>query len=88
MYQQLYERFDSILSPKQCVFRKGYSTQHYLMVILEKLKESKDRGGGGGGGGDFEALFTNLSKAIDCTDDHNLLITRYLGMGWQLYHII
>ena len=49
MYQQLYERFDSILSPKQCVFRKGYSTQHYLMVILEKLKESKDRGGGGGG---------------------------------------
>ena len=51
MYQQLYERFDSILSPKQCVFRKGYSTQHYLMVILEKLKESKDRGGGGGGGG-------------------------------------
>ena len=83
MYQQLYERFDSILSPKQCVFRKGYSTQHYLMVILEKLKESKDRGGG-----DFEALFTNLSKAIDCTDDHNLLITRYLGMGWQLYHII
>ena len=76
MYQQLYERFDSILSPKQCVFRKGYSTQHYLMVILEKLKESKDRGGG-----DFEALFTNLSKAIDCIDDHNLLITRYLGMG-------
>ena len=49
MYQQLYERFDSILSPKQCVFRKGYSTQHYLMVILEKLKESKDRGGGEGG---------------------------------------
>ena len=48
MYQQLYERFDSILSPKQCVFRKGYSTQHYLMVILEKLKESKDRGGEGG----------------------------------------
>ena len=86
MYQQLYERFDSILSPKQCVFRKGYSTQHYLMVILEKLKESKDRGGGGGGG--FEVFFPNLSKAIDCIDDHNLLITRYLGMGWQLYHII
>ena len=46
------------------------------MVILEKLKESKEKGAGR-----FEALFTNLSKAIDCIDDHNLLITRYLGMG-------
>ena len=46
------------------------------MAILEKLKESKEKGAGR-----FEALFTNLSKAIDCIDDHNLLITRYLGMG-------
>ena len=64
MYQQLYERFDSILSPKQCVFRKGYSTQHYLMVILEKLKESKDRGGGGGGGAALKLYSLTFLKQL------------------------
>ena len=44
MYQQLHEHFNSILSPKQCGFRKGYSAQHYLMVILEKFKESTEKG--------------------------------------------
>ena len=42
IYQQLYEHFNSILSQKQCGFRKGYSAQHYLMVMLEKLKESRN----------------------------------------------
>ena len=64
MYQQLYERFDSILSPKQCVFRKGYSTQHYLMVILEKLKESKDRGGGGEGGATLKLYSLTFLKQL------------------------
>ena len=45
MYQQLYEHFNSILSPKQCGFRKGCSGQHFLMVMLEKFKESRDKGG-------------------------------------------
>ena len=44
MYQQLYEHFLSIFSPKQCEFRKGYSAQHCLMVMLEKFKESRDKG--------------------------------------------
>ena len=74
MYQQLYEHFNSILSPKQCGFRKGYSAQHYLMVMLEKFKESRDKGE------EFGAFFTDLSKAFDCID-HNLLITKLSGMG-------
>ena len=43
MYQQLHEHFNSILSPKQCGFRKVIA-QHCLMVMLEKLKESRDKG--------------------------------------------
>ena len=69
IYQQLYEHFNSILLPKQCGFRKGYSTQHCLMAMLEKFKESRDKGE------EFGAFFTDLSKAFDCID-HNLLITK------------
>ena len=69
MYQQLYEHFISILSPKQCEFRKGYSAQHCLMVMLEKLKESRDKAE------EFGAFFIDVSNAFDCID-HNLLITK------------
>ena len=69
MYQKLYEHFISILSIKQCGFRKGYSAQHCLMVMLEKFKELRDKGG------EFGAFFTDLSKAFDCIDS-NLLITK------------
>ena len=59
MYQQLYEHFNSILSPpKQCGFRNGYNAQHCLMVILEK-KDSRDKGE------EFGAFFTDLSKLFD-----------------------
>ena len=59
---QLFDYFDDILSPSQCSFRKGYSTQHCLLVILEKFKESVDKGN------EFGALFTDLSKAFDCIE--------------------
>ena len=59
--------FDDILSPSQCGFRKGYSTQHCLLVILEKFKESVDKSN------KFGTLLTDLSKVFDCID-HKLLI--------------
>ena len=62
----MYEHFNTILSPKQCGFRKGYSAQHCLMVALEEFKESRDKGE------EFGAFFTDLSKAFDCIE-HNLL---------------
>ena len=74
MYQQLHEHFSSFLPPKQCGFRKGYSAQHCLVVILETFKESKDKGE------EFGAFFTDLSKAFDCID-HNQLITRLSWYG-------
>ena len=69
MHQQLYEYFNSILSPKQCGFWKGYSAQHCLMVMLEKFKESRDKGE------EFGGFFRDLSKAFNCID-HNLLVTK------------
>ena len=54
---------------RQCGFRKGYSAQHCLMVMLEKFKESRDKGE------EFGAFFTDLSKAFECID-HNLIAKR------------
>ena len=36
MHNQLYEYFDNILFPSQCGFRKGYSAQHSLLVMIEE----------------------------------------------------
>ena len=44
MYNQLYQYFENILFPNQCGFRKGYCTDHYLLVLTEKFKEAIDTG--------------------------------------------
>ena len=43
-YQQIYEYFDSIFSKHLSGFRKGISTQHCLLFMLESLKKALDRG--------------------------------------------
>ena len=53
---------------------KGYSTQPCLTVMLEKFKESRDKGE------KFGAFFTDLSKAFDCID-HNLQIIKLSWYG-------
>ena len=45
-------------SKYQCGFRKGFSTQHCLLAMIEKLRKSLDR--------DSAALLTDLSKAFNC----------------------
>ena len=45
------------------------SAQHYLLVMIDKFKETIDRGN------EFGALLTDLSKAFDCTN-HPLLIAK------------
>ena len=40
IYKQFNDYFDDTLSPSQCGFCKGYRTQHCLLVMLEKFKES------------------------------------------------
>ena len=44
MNKQLYIDFEKILSLFQCGFRKGFVTQHCLLLIIEKWKEAADKG--------------------------------------------
>ena len=74
MYNQPYEYFDNILFPSQCGFRKSYSAQHCLLVMIKKVKEAIDRGY------ELGALLTDLSKAFDCIN-HPLLIAKLYNYG-------
>ena len=61
LYNQFYDYFDkNIFSKYQCGFRKGFRTQHALLVMLEKMKIARDRKGF------CAAVLTDLSKAFDC----------------------
>ena len=43
LYSQLYDYFDkNIFSNYQCGFHKGFSTQHTLLVMIEKMKNACD----------------------------------------------
>ena len=57
--RQLSEFFDNILSKFQSGFRKGYGTQHCLLLMLEIWEGVTDNNKV------FGALLTDLSKAFD-----------------------
>ena len=56
LFEQMSVYFDKFLSDQQCGFRKGYSTQHYLLKLLKIIEKGKS----------FGALLTDLSMAFDC----------------------
>ena len=77
LYNQLYDYFDkNIFSKYQCGFRKGFSTQHALLVMLEKMKIARDKKGF------CTAVLTDLSKAFDCIC-HDLLIAKLNAYGLE-----
>ena len=76
IYNQIAQFFDKILSKHKCSFRKGHSAQHSLIVLLEKWKESVDKGHV------FGALLTDISKGFDCLP-HNLLIAKLNAYGFD-----
>ena len=77
LFEQISVYFNKLLSDQQCGFRKGYSTQHCLLNLLEKWKNSVDKGKV------FGALLTDLSKAFDCLD-HELLTAKVNAYGFNL----
>ena len=69
MHQQINEYFEPLFPKFQCGFRQGFSAQHCLLVMIEKMKKIRDNKG------IFAAVLTDVSKAFDCTP-HGLLITK------------
>ena len=76
MYEQISLYIDKYLSPFLCGFRKGYSTQHCLTVMLDRWKKAMDNSKLAG------ALLTDLSKAFDCLN-HELLIAKLEAYGFD-----
>ena len=69
MHKQLTLFIDQHLSPYLCGYRKGYSAQHALVSLIEKLKACLDKQ-------DFSgAILMDLSKAFD-TINNKLLIAK------------
>ena len=76
LYDQMYKYFNHILSKWQCGFRKGFSTQHCLLVVTEKWRKCLHKGGISG------AILADLSKASDCIL-HDLLIAKLAAYGFD-----
>ena len=76
LYAQIYEHFNKIFSKFMCRFRKGHSTQHCLLFMLEKLNKALDKGLHTG------ILLTDLSKAFDSIS-HDLLIAKLNSYGFS-----
>ena len=76
MYNQIHSYMSKYLSPFLCDFRKDYSTQECLTVIIESFKKALDKRLLAG------AILTDLSKAFDCLK-HDLLIAKLNAYGFD-----
>ena len=76
----LLEFFDNILSKFQCGFRKGYGTQHCLLLMLEIWKGASDNNKA------FGALSTDLLKAFD-SFSHDLLTAKLHAYSLDIYSL-
>jgi hypothetical protein len=77
MDKQIGEYMEKYLSIYLCGYRKGYSCQHALLVMIEKWKQILDKGGYAGG------ILMDLSKAFD-TINHRLLIAKLHAYGFDV----
>ena len=76
LFYQMHTFAETNLSIYQCGFRKGYSSQHCLLLLIEKWKKSIDNKKSSG------VLLTDLSKAFDCLS-HDLLIAKLHAYGFD-----
>ena len=76
LYMQIYNYFNNIFSKYICGFRKGHSTRHCLLFMLENLRKALDNRLKIG------ILLTDLSKAFDSIS-HDLLIAKLHAYGFS-----
>ena len=71
MYNKLYEYLtkNNVLFYKQFGFRKGHSTEHALIELVNRIYDSFDENK------DKLGVFIDLSKAFD-TVNHNILLKK------------
>ena len=78
LHDQLSSHFEKIFSPKLCGFRKGHSTQHALLNMLNEWYQTLDNSGIVG------TILMDLSKAFDSLN-HDLLIAKLAAYGVDPY---
>ena len=76
LFDQRYSYFNNNLSKCQRGCRHGYSTQHYLLVMVEILRTSQIKEDLVG------TLLKDLSKAFDCRK-HGLFIAKPAARGFD-----
>ena len=72
LYKQIYDYFNNIFSKYLCGFRKGHSTQHCLLYMLEGTDKGMYTG----------ILLTDLTKAFDSIS-HDLLVAKLNSYGFS-----
>ena len=77
LFRQINDFIEPKLSQFQCGFRKGYSTQYCLVLLIETWERSVDSKGAAG------ALLADMSKAFDCLS-HELLIAKLDAYGFSI----
>ena len=80
IFYQLNDYFESKFSNFRCGFRKRYSAQYCMLLLLEKWKKCIDNIGSAG------ALMTDMSKAFDSLS-HELLIANLSSYGMDIFKV-
>ena len=76
MYEQIAEYAGQFLSPYLFGYRKGHSTEHCLIVMIEMWRKALDEKRVVGG------ILTDLSKAFDCLP-HDLMVAKLHAYGFE-----